>query len=319
MAFASTTKAAGAFWTNTFSAQTIENILFGLTAAPSFSADGLKLTYTSGAEYLTLRSSARLNLDTDSGTITGIDRPGDSITGLKVSFATFMETVRNGDAAGLNALVWGGSDTIVGGASTDIISGFAGNDVLKGGDGADRLFGEAGADQLFGENGKDVLSGGVGSDVLDGGADDDRIMGGAGNDRLIGGEGLDTLYGGAGADTFIFKGTGEFAFNPAAAGSPWDAVMDFNQAQGDRIDLRAMDANFSVSGNQAFTFIGSAAFAANTPGTLRVTALPNAPHSYLVEINSDGDVAAEATLLVVSLATPGHPQGPAPVAADFLL
>ena len=319
MADARSFRPAGTFWTNTFSIQTIENILFGLTSAPSFSPDGRTLTFTSATETLALRSQGGLDLNTDAGTILEINRPSDFIKGLTIPFSAFMEAVRNGDPASLNGLVWGGNDTINGGASNDTISGFAGNDSLYGADGADRLFGEAGADTLFGDNGKDVLLGGAGADVLNGGADDDRLLGGAGNDRIIGGAGLDTLYGGAGADTFIFKGTGDFVFNPTATGSPWDSVMDFNQAQGDRINLSAMDANFTVSGNQAFTFIGAAAFTANTPGTVRVSALPNTPHSYLVEINSDADDQAEATLLVVSLATPGHPEGPAPVAADFIL
>ncbi len=39
-----------------------------------------------------------------------------------------------------------------------------------------------------------------------------------------------------------------------------DTIWDFSHAQGDRIDLSAIDANSSVGGNQAFTFIGAANF-----------------------------------------------------------
>jgi hypothetical protein len=47
-----------------------------------------------------------------------------------------------------------------------------------------------------------------------------------------------------------------FDSRPAAA----DVITDFSRAQGDRIDLGTLDANPEVSGNQAFRFIGAAAF-----------------------------------------------------------
>jgi serralysin len=47
-----------------------------------------------------------------------------------------------------------------------------------------------------------------------------------------------------------------------------DVVADFNRGQGDRVDLSGIDANIVASGNQAFTFIGTAAFS-GAPGQLR--------------------------------------------------
>lgn len=74
---------------------------------------------------------------------------------------------------------------------------------------------------------------------------DNIIYGNGGNDTISGGAGNDTLYGGAGTDRFVFE-------NASTIG--WDTIKDFS---GDKIDVSQMDANSRVSGNQAFTFVGS--------------------------------------------------------------
>ncbi len=71
------------------------------------------------------------------------------------------------------------------------------------------------------------------------------IYGNGGNDTISGGKGHDTVYGGAGADRFVFE-------NAATIG--WDTIKDFTP--GDKIDVSQMDANSTVSGNQAFNFVG---------------------------------------------------------------
>ena len=43
-----------------------------------------------------------------------------------------------------------------------------------------------------------------------------------------------------------------------------DTLVDFSHAQGDTFDLSAIDANTATAGNQAFTFIGEAAFTVPT-------------------------------------------------------
>jgi Ca2+-binding RTX toxin-like protein len=317
MATASTNKPAGSAWTNIFSYATIENVLFDQTAAASVSPDGLDLTFTFAGDSLTFHSKDGLNPDTFAGTILGISTPDASITGLNISYLTLAITFGDGEILDLNNLVWGGSDTIQGGVSNDTIKGYAGNDMLYGNDGIDRLYGDAGADRLFGGNGNDTLYGGTGNDQLDGGAGDDRLLGGAGNDRITGGTGLDSVWGGSGADTFSFKSIADFGANTALT-VPFDIIRDFYHDQGDRIDLHTIDANTTIAGNQAFTFIGDAAFAANTPGTVRVTAVDVA-HVYLVAFNTDNDAQAEAYLLVVGNPTTDHPAGLAPTAADFIL
>ena len=91
------------------------------------------------------------------------------------------------------------------------------------------------------------------------------LQGWAGNDVLIGGRGADTLTGGAGADRFVYAGT---VHSPVGAGA--DRITDFSHAQGDRIDLFAIDANSAAAGNQAFSFIGGALYT-GVAGQLRTS------------------------------------------------
>ena len=42
-------------------------------------------------------------------------------------------------------------------------------------------------------------------------------------------------------------------------GPAYEEILDFNRGQGDKIDLRAIDANAGAAGNQKFAFVGAAA------------------------------------------------------------
>lgn len=145
-------------------------------------------------------------------------------------------------------------NTISGGAAGDSITAMGGNDTVYGRGGDDFIFGNDGVDRLFGDAGDDFLSGLNGNDML---------YGGDGADRLFGGNGLDTYWGGASADIFNFIAVGDSGATRATA----DIIGDFSRAQGDRIDLSAIDAVFGGSDN-AFSFIGTAAFS-NVAGQLR--------------------------------------------------
>jgi len=104
-----------------------------------------------------------------------------------------------------------------------------------------------------------VLSGLGGNDFLYGGFGNDTLEGGAGGDRLYGGFGADTMTGGLGADTFVIEGADQTsAFVPFM--TIYDRITDFSTAQGDRIDVSAIDANLWMAGNQAFSYINSNAF-----------------------------------------------------------
>ncbi|MGP3699639.1 M10 family metallopeptidase C-terminal domain-containing protein [Rhodobacter sp. NSM] len=136
----------------------------------------------------------------------------------------------------------------------DRLVGSSAGDVIRGGGGHDRLTGGAGADRLQGGSGNDKLAGGSGNDVL---------SGGSGNDRLSGNLGADHLTGGSGADVFVFE-----SLRASCGGrSTRDTITDFARGT-DHINLAAIDADTGVRGNQAFTFIGRAAFSGEA-GELR--------------------------------------------------
>lgn len=189
-----------------------------------------------------------------------------------------------------------GNDTIIveaGSTTGSYIYAGGGNDVVRGGAGADRLYGEGGNDELHGNAGNDVLHGGVGHDRLFGGLGNDVLVGGPGNDLLVGGRNVapgsvgwvqETLVGGRGADRFVFQTVAD-----SPAGNP-DLILDFRRADGDRIDLRAIDGNQSLTGKQALTFIGTSPFSA--PGQVRY-AIDDAAGLTRVFVNTLGTGGAE--------------------------
>ncbi|WP_068954369.1 calcium-binding protein [Pararhizobium polonicum] len=158
----------------------------------------------------------------------------------------------------------GGNDTYIGYAGVDAVQGGAGKDKLSGGEGGDRLNGGLDADTLDGGLGGDNLWGDSGDDGLYGRRGDDILSGGDGNDRLIGGIGADEVRGGLGADRFILT----ILADSSVASPGRDLVLDFARTQGDKLDVSLLDANTTLAGDQAFEFIGSAAFN-NTAGELR--------------------------------------------------
>ncbi|MDB5433647.1 MAG: Hemolysin-type calcium-binding repeat-containing protein, partial [Caulobacter sp.] len=206
----------------------------------------------------------------------------------------------NGGANGDVLFGMGGDDHLNGGAGADTLLGGDGNDYLDGGLGADNMDGQAGNDTYFvddagdttqelagggydtvnatapgyalgdnievltfvglgdfhgtGNNGDNTITGAKGNDTLEGLGGNDKLVGGEGADVLVGGLGIDTLTGGAGGDAFIFQ---SLADSVVAAG---DIVTDFSAAQGDFIDLAAIDANTLLAGDQAFSFLGTGAF-----------------------------------------------------------
>ena len=200
---------------------------------------------------------------------------GDRYTAIENLTGSAFDDTLLGDN-GVNTILGGaGNDTVYGYAGDDRLVGEAGDDTLRGGDGADTLDGGDGADKLLGEEGNDTITGGAGADivyggggddVVDGGTGADTLRGGDGNDRLTGGEGDDVLLGeagddilvgGAGRDTFL-GGTGadRFVFEAASDSTLAlrDVIRDFNQAEGDLIDLSAID---SGAADGAFTLVSA--------------------------------------------------------------
>jgi Ca2+-binding RTX toxin-like protein len=117
----------------------------------------------------------------------------------------------------------------------------------------EKFFGFGGNDTLLGGAGNDFLDGGADNDILKGGAGNDTLIGGAGNDTLIGGRGKDTLYGGSGRDYFDFNKISESGITSSTR----DVIMDLSKSQGDKIDLKTIDANTTAPKNQTFMFAGT--------------------------------------------------------------
>lgn len=129
-------------------------------------------------------------------------------------------------------------------------------------------------------------------------------MAATGNDVLIGGAGADTLFGGSGSDQFRLSAITD------STDAAMDVIADFTFLRGvelDRIDLRLIDANATLGGDQAFTYRGAAFTGA--AGDLRVQSLGG--ETYAAAGDTNGDAVADFVVTIRS--------GAAPEALWFLL
>jgi Ca2+-binding RTX toxin-like protein len=112
---------------------------------------------------------------------------------------------------------------------------------------------------------------------------------------LRGSTGADVLTGGAGADLFVYA----LLTDSTVAVGGRDTITDFVSAQGDKIDLRRIDA---VDGgtDDAFRLMGS--FLAGDAGRLVVTAVGSGS---LVQGDTDGDGDADFSILVATAVVGG--------------
>ena len=121
-----------------------------------------------------------------------------------------------------------------------------------------------------------------GNDKLYGRAGDDSLDGGAGTDWLEGGAGRDVVAGGSGSDRFVFR-PGDFGGADAASA---DRIIDFGDADGDRIHLSLIDADSTAAGDQAFSWLGDGAFT-GVAGQLRYEQVDG--NTYVSgDVNGDG-------------------------------
>ncbi|MGO1077575.1 calcium-binding protein [Inquilinus sp. CA228] len=239
------------------------------------------------------QSAAGVVVSLAAGTASGGDAQGDLLSDI--------ESLEGSDH----------DDALIGDAGANALTGGQGNDLLRGGAGADQLAGGTGLDTAMytestaavrvdlttgaatgGTAQGDVLidienvQGGAAGDELIGSGIGNVLSGNAGDDVLFGSTGADLLNGGLGADRFVFASTRDSI--PGLA----DSIRDFSHAQGDRIDLAAIDANTMAAGNQAFAFIGTAAFT-GVAGQLRFQSNGAAT---TVAADVDGDTIADFQL-----------------------
>lgn len=247
-----------------------------------------------------------------------------------------------------------GADSLTGSIEADSINGGNGNDTIVGGLGADSMNGGGNFDIVsyeiattamtvsmsgnwsvtgFADGVGDVVSGvegirtGSGADSITGSINVDWIEGGGGNDTLLGGQGNDTLIGGAGKDLLTGGGGIDRMVIQSLADSPVtfagrDIINTF--AHGDKIDLTAIDARSNVAGDQAFSFIGAAAFS-GVSGQLRfdmTNISPTGVKAYTVYGDVNGDRAADFSLQIYTAPTTdrtGQPQTWNLASWDFIL
>lgn len=227
-----------------------------------------------------------------------------------------------------------GSDYLVGGAGNDLLDGSAGADRMDGGSGndiyrvddrrdriieidisdaggVDRVYSTVsfnlssraemvGAEKLILSSRLDLSgSGNSLGNYIAGGSGDNRLSGRDGNDTLKGGQGDDVLHGGGGADILLGDGGRDaFLYRSVVESSAGEATRDIIRSftSADVIDLRSMDANIVIDGNQAFTFIGSATFSGAGQVRYETDALGNT----IVQADVDGNLTADFEILLQS-------------------
>ena len=218
--------------------------------------------------------SLNLTLNTVVAQMAGGYANGDTIVNFENAVGTHLDDFLTGDS-NANRLEGKGGD--------DHIDGRTGADTMIGGDGADsytvdnlgdvvtELAGE-GHDDIStalntytlaaGNNIEDLVFTGGGSfvgtgnelnNILIGGASDDQLFGQAGADLLVGRGGQDTLNGGStfdtNPDTYLYQTVSDSLVATS------DLIVNFSQANSDRIDLSLIDADAVDVGNQSFAFL----------------------------------------------------------------
>lgn len=245
---------------------------------------------------------------------------------------SLADNVENLEYTGTAAAVLTGNglaNSITGGAGADKIDGLGGADIMAGNEGDDTYVVDnagdlvkegynAGTDTVIttlssytlGSNVENLAASGSGAltgtgnqsaNWITGGSAADVLSGLAGDDVLTGNGGADRLIGGLGADTFVFKLASDSSSSAA------DTIADFSSAQHDQIDLSSIDANSILAGDQAFAFIGTAAFSHHA-GELRYMATASGL-VVMGDVNGDGiaDFSINLTGAKSLAATDFHP------------
>jgi Ca2+-binding RTX toxin-like protein len=221
------------------------------------------------------------------------------------------------------ALVWYGGYTLAANVEngrimavlTAAINGNAQNNLLIAGLGNNAINGAGGMDTasyLYAASAVNaslatgLASGGSGSDSftsiekLTGSNFNDTLAGDGNNNTLSGGLGADSIAGGAGTDYFDYNAESE----SGVTDSTWDRIADFNSTQGDKIDLSGIDADRTISGNQAFGAItNGSAFSSTTSFTTTPARLFYDTTAQVLYGNTDTDTDAEFAIELVGVAS----------------
>jgi Ca2+-binding RTX toxin-like protein len=254
-------------------------------------------------------SAAGVVVDLAAGTGTGGDASGDTLSMIENLIGSNSIDALYGSAFGNTLDGRGGVDLLAGRAGNDVyIVDNAGDAVLENaGEGTDEVRASVSyalaANQAV-ETLRTTDDGGTaainltGNNLVNtvvGNNGDNALNGGGGGDTLIGARGVDILTGGSGADRFLWRDTTESGVDARTA----DTIVDFDPLAGEIIDLSGIDAAAHAAGNQAFTFIGAAAFS-GTPGEINFVQVNG---DTIIQLQTDQAVDVEMAIRIPGIVT----------------
>jgi Ca2+-binding RTX toxin-like protein len=172
------------------------------------------------------------------------------------------------------------------GAVSLVINGTSGVDIIKMG------------------HSVNTINAGDGTDQIRGGNLVDTINGGGGGDKIMGRGGADVITGGLGDDRFRYIDNADSGFGAAR-----DRITDFTSGQ-DLIDFSWFDGDAVTAGDQAFTFVGTAAFSNTGLGQLRYA---SSGGDILLQADTNGDGVADMEIILQGIGASTL------TAADFIL
>ncbi len=276
-----------------------------------------------------------VNVDLAITTSQGWGASGDTIVDVENLIGSAFNDILKATVSGSTIFGGDGNDTISGKAGSDVLLGESGNDIFYAGDGDDVIHGGSGDDLIYSQGGNNILTGGGGADTLNGftgiatasyadsstavninmatnintGGDaqgdilqgilnvtgsshSDSLTGDDKNNILIGGVGNDTLTGGSGFDIFKYLADAD---SGAGSGNR-DIITDFNQSQGDKIDLlEIIDGDFIFMGINSLSGTANEIIYTQTGGNTVIGVDSNADGLADFEIELTGLLTLEAT------------------------
>jgi Ca2+-binding RTX toxin-like protein len=270
----------------------LANVITGNAGASSLSgmggndrllvtASGSGSAVDGGADFDTLVVSGAVSL----GSIAAIEA-----LELTAGATLTLTSTQSGTGLPLNAVVSGSGALVINfdpGVSVPTklynFTGFTGSITING---------SSGVDVMKLGNVAHTANGGDGIDQIKGGSAADTIDGGNGGDKINGAGGADILTGGAGNDVFKYANGSDSGLGAAS-----DRITDFTIGQ-DRLNFSKIDADAALAGDQAFTFLGTAAFTNTGLGQLRYL---TAGADLIVQADVNGDGVADMEVILQGL------------------
>ncbi|MBK8375072.1 autotransporter-associated beta strand repeat-containing protein [Sphingorhabdus sp.] len=234
------------------------------------------------------------------GAITGIEELNLPTGGnLTMSLAQFTSSMPS------NLLLMGTGSLTISKSATDPTLNLGGLNFVAGSSVTININGSTATDIIKGSTrGSNTINSGDSNDQIRGGNLADTINGENGNDKIYGAGGSDTLTGGIGVDQFRYVFATDSGLGAAA-----DRITDFLSGT-DRLNFALMDADAVTAGDQAFNFVGTAAFANTGIGQIRYQ---NSGADLLVQADVNGDGVADMEIILQGQA------GGTLTAGDFIL